>query len=187
MTERPILFSGPMVRALLAGRKTQTRRVVTAKGAQQDGVRYWRPGSQPGRWVACDGFAIGWILCPYGMAGDRLWVRETWLEMTPSDRPRSFDYRADTEDGPARWRPSIFMPREACRIRLEVTDVRIERLNDITPGDACSEGIEFPPDGVPWDPCDAFADLWDQINAKRGFDWETNPWVWVVAFRRVDP
>lgn len=198
MKERPILFSGPMVRAILEGRKTQTRRVVKGR---------WLPLVEAvmrvnGRWV--------WttmdydLTTPYGEPGDRLWVRETWaafdLDWSWPGRPRDLSggpwpnivYRADDgldEHGWKRWRPSIHMPRWACRITLEVTDVRVERLKDITEDDAMAEGWIKRPDlskdpEVHADACrDWFVDLWDSINAKRGYGWETNPWVWRIEFQ----
>jgi hypothetical protein len=201
--ERPILFSGPLVRALLAGEKTQTRRVITTKGAQSPSIAYWRPAEQPenaGRWVASDGLPIRHIACPYGVPGDRLWVRETFRTGN-SDEAESLYYRADEEwNTGAGWHPSIFMPRWASRLTLEVTDVRVQRVQEIEPWDAWNEGIRFPrcaceicahsatmctaDAGVA---CEQFMRLWDSINAARGYGWASNPWVWVVSFKRVRP
>jgi hypothetical protein len=186
--ERPILFSTQMVRAILGGRKTQSRRVVTT------------------------------LKCPYGLPGDRLWVRETWQAWrqtsyeydeweveTDADRMRDskMEYRA-TSDSAGPWRPSIFMPRWASRITLEITQVLLQRLQDISEDDARAEGVTpyTPPDGnvspdqrVPgmgFDGCRLgdqphrlpFSDLWDSINGKRA-PWSRNPWVWAITFRRL--
>lgn len=204
MKERPILFSAPMMRAILAGKKTQTRRVVKP---QPPGL-WMKPETavitdHHGCWafsrIAPNGMAVAWprgansIRCPYGVPGDRLWVRETWFPETPN---RAI-YRADGEfeDGYAGpgWRPSIHMPRWASRIILEVTDVRVERVQAITEEDAKAEGV--PPERAARIGADhgtlqhtlAFAVLWDSINAPRGFGWATNPWVWCLTFKRVLP
>ena len=187
MKERPILFSAPMVRAILSGAKTQTRRVVKDKhdvAALDFGER---------------------VRCPYGAPGDRLWVRATWRPdfMRPSQR-RAF-YRADVveEAVTKAWRPSIHMPRWASRITLEVTGVRVERLHDITPSDAIAEGVERGPEPLEYmagtagwkdyerpgrceaNPASSFASLWRSINGAKS--WAANPWVWVVEFKRVTP
>jgi len=209
MKERPILFSTPMVRAILDGTKTQTRRA--AKPATPRGTNR----------------------CPYGVPGDRLWVRETWAPYSDNEDPvRDVDdatcvrYRAtdtlhmampdcmDTAPidtyclapheqmprGPWKWRPSIHMPRWASRIMLEVTGVRVERLQDITEEDAKAEGITEMPlqGGLPgawwtaqgcWanarDPVRAYRLLWESINGAGS--WDLNPLVWVVEFKRVIP
>ena len=144
MKERPILFSAPMVRAILAGTKTQTRRAakLTANGhvKESGGHRRWHPGDPDAR-----------LACPYGQPGDRLWVRETWAAPHSDDArpPRSIHcdwtqihYAATEERGGLMWRPSIHMPRWASRITLEITGVRVERLKDISEDDAVAEGIE---------------------------------------------
>ena len=187
--ERPILFSGPMIRAILAGRKTQTRRVAKTKGIDCLGPC--------GNSVTGDAFLAGrdWvgnsvsIKCPYGAPGDRLWVRETWrpqdgmtLEYQIKDE---IEYRA-TDDRPkeptdCHWKPSIFMPRWASRITLEIVAVRVERLKDISNEDCFAEGL--PPETMKgnrtW-----FGDLWEEINGKGS--WDLNPWVWVVQFKAVN-
>lgn len=227
MKERPILFSGPMVRAIIEGRKTQTRRVVkrppSAKGGTDFGPRdrlelcMWNGGWQ---WVdkhgncGCEKDAIR---CPYASGiGDRLWVRETWASVNPNWRPGTrskqplVNYRATDEIGPClRWRPSLFMPRWASRITLEVTDVWVERLQDISEEDAKSEGAyewitsrsgrAYENDMDDWahftrrvDPGakaatmrGAFGYLWDSINATKA-PWKANPWVWVINFKRIE-
>jgi len=209
VTERPILFSAPMVRAILDGRKTQTRRVI------KDGPKgdYW---SKP----SCSGYpGDPWYVtanltppsthvfktCPYGKAGDRLWVRETWTPSVEEDGQTVVKtepplYRAGNpvfaEGGPEdwRWTPSIFMPRWASRITLEITDVRVERLQEISVTDIRSEGISCPEHDFDSGFCSsecaalrrAWSMGWDKINGKRkGCDWNSNPWVWVIEFKKL--
>lgn len=182
MRERPILFSAAMVRAILEGRKTQTRRVVKRCGLWES--------------TGGDGMRPMPEACPYGQPGDRLWVRETWG--TGGYFPYPYAYRADGVEYPnERWKPSIHMPRAACRLVLEITDMRVERLQAISEADAAAEGAEHATE-----PCDhvrrscaevgclgpthraGFADLWASINGQAS--WDANPWVWVVEFRRVE-
>jgi hypothetical protein len=184
MKERPILFSGPMVRAILEGRKTQTRRVVKPQSAILTDEMARVLGVQP---PAQQNAPV--ISCPYGVPGDRLWVRETYAwsgdsSIPEADRIASGEvwYRADGgRGGGIRWRPSIFMPRWASRILLEITDVRVERLQDISDDDCRAEGYDrshaFPRE---W-----FARLWASINGTGS--WAANPLVWVVSFQRVTP
>lgn len=238
MRERPILFSAPMVRAILAGTKTQTRRVV--RGGPNRVL--WHPVVVAGHggWIDDHGRPIR---CPYGMPGDRLWVREAWAEEHPlaiqdgrysqpgragmvGPPPVDFRtiYRADgeplqiwrnadqshpyyTRSGPAdevdaeyptvasnytchgkgiHWRPSIHMPRTASRITLEITAVRVERLQDISERDAWAEGCEGYDDDVTGGRSgySEYAELWQSINGAGS--WDANPWVWVVEFKRAD-
>ena len=177
MKERPMLFSAPMVRALLAGMKTQTRRAFKTK----NGGVWPNANDLPG---------IRQILrsCPYGQPGDRLWVRETFARIDGQTRPWiETDYKAtythgdrlgDTLGIKKRWTPSIHMPRHASRITLEVTGVRVERLQDISEADAIAEGVYTDPACPAYD---AYAQLWDEINGLGS--WEANPWVWVVEFK----
>jgi hypothetical protein len=187
--ERPILFSGPMVRAILDGSKTQTRRVV--KDAQLEGIGrcHW---SKTG-WAhlrLSGGCSCQPVPCPYGYPGDRLWVRETWAperEGTGCPDDTGTLYRAtdpgwDDEDTGLRWRPSIFMPRAASRILLEVTDVCVQRLQDITEDDAREEG--YPPK-YNHCPGEWFFDTWSSIHGEGS--WDANPWVWALTFRRLQP
>jgi hypothetical protein len=198
--ERPILFSAPMVRAILDGRKTMTRRVIRPVQPRADGM--WPAGRDP----VPD--------CPHGRPGDRLWVRETWGPCDHMnnggydlDPPEDIAYRADESalilrsDGSRfradcrswnwdkiKWRPSIFMRREYSRITLDVTAIRVERLQDITPEDAEAEGAwrSRNPALTSIDPPE-FSTLWDSINGDRpGCSWDANPWVWCVSFRRVE-
>lgn len=208
--ERPILFSAPMVRAILKGRKTQTRRVIKfpkhsytpdtswIKSVHEDGGGNWVAWSNDGPQHAAftkkqypngEGFR-----CPYGKAGERLWVRENfyvlgWLR-GKLIKPEPIHYAADiansSEAEDYTLRPSIFMPRWASRILLGVTGVRVERLQDISEEDAEAEGVDF----IPLAPAalthrTAYAGLWNKINNKT--PWASNPWVWVVEFKRLQP
>ncbi|NUT73570.1 hypothetical protein HNO86_00795 [Pseudomonas sp. C1C7] len=211
--ERPILFSAPMVRAILEGRKTVTRRPVKAAKAHADGFlmldhgKGWRPYNMFGdSEVDSEGMEYP-IACPYGKSGDRLWVRETCFindfreAAVPVDERAECEiiYRADGipdwegEEVLISWRPSIHMPRWASRILLEITDVRVERLQDISRADIRAEGLQCPPelasdDVSPnyrdWFPA-AWRELWESINGADS--WSANPWVWVVEFKRVTP
>ena len=224
MTERPILFSAPMVRALLAGTKTQTRRVVKMKSHHQ--IEQRDDGSDWPWMYDGDHDSDWWMPCPYGQPGDRLWVRETWQAVSGNDRARHImthprpdrgwlEYAATPRaDEPAyKWRPSIHMPRWASRITLEVTGVRVERLQDISEADALAEGISrlappapphewsglnrftlngmgsgFCAGSVSWNSPTAealYLRLWEDINGPGS--WEANPWVWVVEFKWVQP
>lgn len=238
MTERPILFSAPMVRALLDGRKTQTRRILKLRGAEVVDDRGWQTVHEKSPWPWSPE-ADAWVPCPFGAPGDRLWVRETWAPCEAKVRKGHFQYAADgavgrevTTNGgerwwersghtmgvsdarlsgvwvskPSRWRPSIHMPRKVSRLTLEVTGVRVERLQDISEADARAEGAQvvpfYPDDGFllsdGWThvgddgKCvlytsarDSFRSLWESINGAES--WASNPWVWVVSFKRVTP
>ena len=237
--ERPILFADRLVRAILDGRKTQTRRPVKGRALE---------------WLAPDVFTPAFVaspdnhLCPFGVPGDRLWVREAWriadrdydpgrvrveYRTTPGVARDSADYtqawspwvevgndyamrfRKNTDRSSARprWRPSIHMPRWASRITLEVADVRVERVQDISIEDAAADGgfralskdggritkygipdADGLPGGIgwPWErwrqsPIDAFESLWDEHYAATPHAWAANPWVWVVSFRALYP
>ena len=176
MKERPILFSGQMVNAIRDGRKRQTRR--KHKGRLDLDFK--------------NTIAAVSIDCPYGKPGDKLWCRETWAPH--SDMPRSAIYRCDRggdyQDNVTpnfRWRPSIFMPRWASRILLEITAVRVERLQDISEEDAKAEG------SAPLDDSEVgrfgpfvteYRTLWESINGQGS--WEANPWVWVIEFKVLE-
>jgi hypothetical protein len=220
MKERGMIFNGEMVRAILDGRKTQTRRIMVPQ-----------PAGDIERGVFPNPDAIGWIsslkhkhgsttahFCPYGKPGDRIWVRETFQgplfdfdlmdsyckDPAPFEKPEFCVYKADGVPAPefydaddelhCRWQPSIHMPRWASRILLEITDVRVERLNSISQEDAQAEGMELTgwrptysdPDsgGEAWTPYDNFAQLWESIYGEES--WQANPWVWVIEFKRVE-
>jgi hypothetical protein len=225
---RPITFRPEMVRAILEGRKTQTRRVIKPQpwsgelhSARQpdspfvglDGVWRWMTGKVS--------YADNDRRCPYGQTGDRLWVRESvWRDRRDRNvviyaaTPELARYQSDPEiihatypDGSAMptreqmeaemrsnqfWSrtPSIHMPRWAARLALDIVEIRVERLHAISKDDVKAEGCEYlayrcASEMEPEDPKE-FSDLWDMINMKKGFGWETNPWVWVVEFKRVE-
>ncbi len=225
MKERPILFSAPMVRAILDGLKTQTRRVVKPQPSTNfmecvkylDDERFCWTGPQrdeKGIPLPVEQWSGGWpdcspeFYCPYGKPGDRLWGRESFqplyldkyadgyesgdidyttgkgyqINYVATDGTLEFCDMANDEEISNRIIPSIFMPRWASRINLEITDVRTQHAQDISEEDAFAEGIQ----GGDWlgDPCGEFAKLWDSINAKK-HPWSSNPWVWVVSFRRL--
>ena len=212
--EKPILFSGEMVRAILDGRKTMTRRVIKPQPEHDDVIlRYPNPygnaeAALPPDYPDADAGAMAgrdeWI-CPYGAPGTRLWVRESFALHggVNEEGSQTIEYRADAvkDDSGERdgwwfgyrfipgsmpWRPLIHMPRWASRITLEVTAVKVERVQDISEDDARAEGVRGNAIG-PWG-CEGliedFSELWDSINAKRGYPWASNPWVWVVSFER---
>jgi hypothetical protein len=203
MKERPILFSGAMVRALLDGTKTQTRRAVA--NVDPDGT-VWKSrsrmyGVRPHTSAPPD--ILEW--CPYGQPGDQLWVREAFMH-EPADycweasvsvpcRPAVTTYRADfpnSQPGEG-WKPSIHMPRALSRITLGITSVRVERLQDISEADALAEGIVRQADGGYGladtthyhftDPRQSYLSLWESINGAGSV--EENPWVWGVELRRL--
>ena len=180
-----------MVKAILANRKTKTRRTQGLEGINENPDQ-WRQTGKGELWEI-GGFPhfefedrktgeIIHVKSKYGKPEDQLWVRETWVwegdtgweDLVPMG---SFFYKADFEDGegPTKWKPSIFMPRRATRITLDIYDIRIERLNDISYSDAKAEGVEYPHD---------FFKLWESINGTGS--WRKNPWVWVVTFKRID-
>lgn len=199
MRERPILFSAPMVRALLADTKTQTRRVVKEPSWALPGSLHLFNGLP---WADDPLRGNRDVACPYGQPGDRLWVREAFMH-EPADycweasvsipcRPASTVYRADFhESQPGEgWKPSIHMPRSLSRILLEITAVRVERLQDISEADAQAEGCD--PRQVEEDDTvlegqwrEGYRSLWEQINGPGS--WDANPWVWVVEFKQVTP
>lgn len=183
LNEKPILFSGPMVRAILEGRKTVTRRAV--KGIALE-------------WLRPEGFTPEFTaspengLCPYGKPGDRLWVRETWARIRVAQAPdqewvvyRECDNRTDY-GGP--WKPGIHMFRRDSRILLEITDVRVERLHAITNEQCIAEGCSGGHGSIPGyiynaTPQEHFRHIWESV----GGDYHANPWVWVIEFKRVTP
>ncbi|MEL7882095.1 hypothetical protein [Serratia marcescens] len=232
MKERPVIFNGEMVRAILDSRKTQTRRVMKAQPKQHDHKNYDAPWAckSPnyyntheadwacrycGEGIGMDGQSV--YRCPFGQVGDRLWVRETFAILGNEDGcPIDWDgnlikgdekhaariYKASCWQEPGNyglwsipdrdtqyegaWRPSIHMPRWASRITLEITAVRVERLNDISEEDAKAEGVApsqhiiTPPEALYRV---GFLKLWQSIYGEKS--WSANPWVWVIEFRRV--
>ncbi|KMV67155.1 hypothetical protein AI29_15040 [bacteria symbiont BFo2 of Frankliniella occidentalis] len=211
--ERGIIFNGEMVRAILDGRKTQTRRVLKAQPSS--GVRsssFVNSGFEDGHGNE--------IKCPFGQVGDRLWVRETFRVHSRATDVATLAYKASEQQSwtqqvarvpielctkqvsPEAWTPSIHMPRWASRITLEITDIRVERLNDISEKDAAAEGVGsatwFAAKGVPEDEwtslgefgaqkpshINCFASLWESIYGQDS--WQSNPFVWVVEFKRVE-
>ncbi|MGK3116700.1 morphogenetic protein [Candidatus Pantoea formicae] len=231
MKERPIIFNSVMVRAVMEGRKVQTRRVVKFKpreasfnlNASTLQLGNYRTGMPESGYVLRSG-SVGCLndrtypaLCPYGAVGDRLWVRETWQgplfdeeqldeflrDTEPFYTPKYCQYAADGGPKPEYcdrddnirygWRPSIHMPRWASRITLEITGVRVERLQDISEADAAAEGIKA---RKPWSGLDGcigsggasakekFETLWESIYGEGS--WQANPWVWVIEFKRVE-
>ncbi|CDN87367.1 hypothetical protein BN948_01789 [Hydrogenophaga intermedia] len=184
MKERQLPFQPAMVRAVLRDidPKNQTRRICKLEV---------RAGMSEPEWASL------LRCCPYGQPGDRLWVREAWRTVAEADAlpPRDLTpahriwYEADGLDQPGfgRYRPGMFMPRWASRILLEVTDVRVERLQDISEADAVAEGVEpvatHNRPGAIATHCGAYELLWEQINGPGS--WDANPWVWVVSFKRL--
>ncbi|MEW5560626.1 hypothetical protein AB1287_10315 [Enterobacter asburiae] len=227
MKERGMIFNAEMVRALLDGRKTQTRRIMKPQPEACPRGGHWWPSNVfrtmlhveeemqngKGGWGGLVGDA-----CPFGDVGDRIWVRETFQGPLVSEElfeeylanpekfetPQYCEYAADGGPRPEYcdlddnlrhgWRPSIHMPRCASRILLEITGVRVERLNSISQEDAQAEGMELTgwrptysdPDsgGEVWTPYDNFAQLWESIYGEES--WKANPWVWVIEFKRVE-
>ena len=184
MKERPILFSAPMVLALLAGRKTQTRRLLKpGRFILPTGDEKWDyNGAALVREEGGGTSVYPLPFCPYGVPGDRLWVRETWC-WYDGDYGRVCEFRADNPDPLAlKWRSSIHLPRRLSRIDLELTDVRVQRLQDISREDAKAEGMCG---CQTCSPTEEYADVWNGINGAGS--WDTNPWVWALTFRRVRP
>lgn len=220
MKERGMIFNGEMVRALLGGRKTQTRRIMAPQPAD-DIERSAFPNPDAIGWESSLKHKHGSTtahFCPFGAVGDRIWVRETFQgplfdyeqmeafleDSSKFEKPEFCQYAADGGHRPEYqdaddnlrygWRPSIHMPRWASRILLEITDVRVERLNSISQEDAQAEGLELTgwrptysdPDsgGEVMTPYDNFAELWSSIYGDES--WQANPWVWVIEFKRVE-
>lgn len=222
MKERPVLFSAPMIRAILDGRKTQTRRIVKPQPDSRTTEVSLCRDLWMGIGPACNGPGTAqwdpWRKA-FATVGDRLWVREAWMpgyfhDPDSDDGPKvSVLYRADnseltvaapsvelaeqwdlaySDDGdePPPWKPSIHMPRWASRILLEITGVSVERLRDISEGDAEAEGIDFlrhiPNADETLTAKQLYECLWDGLKPPAASAWDANPWVWVISFRRVD-
>lgn len=215
MKERPILFSTPMVEAILKGTKTQTRRLLKPQPLLHNKVikmpipieeygkiinHYVKKGYTQ---IYTKGALEGMIApkCPFGEVGDTIWVRETWQHtnefgINPQDENSGYIYKAsengkDWEENVEgwKWKPSIFMPRDACRIRLKITDIRAERLHDMPVDDILKEGVNNgvsnPLMGARWENMQrmAWEELWKKINGKES--WDSNPWVWVISFEQI--
>jgi len=205
MKTKPILFNGEMVRAILDGRKTQTRRGIKKLCGCPDFYSYKESHPYPyyfrRRDAVWDSFKtieeLAANYCPFGTVGDRLWVRETWADTTYFDpNDGGFVYKATDPDWADmegwKWKPSIHMPREVSRITLEITGVRVEKLNDISEDDAIAEGIALNPvqegtwidypagsSAAGWkEPRKSFQSLWQSVYSN----WDANPWVWVIEF-----
>ncbi|EKZ5943209.1 morphogenetic protein [Klebsiella pneumoniae] len=207
ITERGMIFNAEMVRALLSGRKTQTRRIIKPQPEST------LSGSLSGKWLSrpLNGLLLPKIEdiaihCPFGVVGDRIWVRETFQgplfdydlmdsyckDPTPFEKPEFCVYKADGVPAPefydaddelhCCWRPSIHMPRWASRILLEITGVRVERLRSMSQDDARAEGVIAA--SGPMEAGLAFRELWDSIYGEES--WKANPWVWVIEFKRVE-
>lgn len=229
MKERPMIFNGEMVRAILDGRKTQTRRMLTPRHLEMIGkaaqVGECYPLESGQQHANSQSYYREW--CPFGVVGDRIWVRETWADVNHEGCP-AVAYRADSEvrdlneeDGDeqdpnlekywfanwypdlisgteGKWTPSIHMPRWASRITLEITGVRVERLQNISNEDVDAEGFagDYPtsalPSLFPGEPSDwshlsmrdCYGVLWKSIYGEES--WKANPWVWVIDFRRIE-
>lgn len=200
--EKPIIFSTPMIEAILDGRKNQTRRVIKPQqmefadgtAEQFNSIEHYKDDDFI---FKCRNFTT-FHASPYKV-GQILWVRETWCRGKARNGDNKVIYKADVEtdlQSIHNWKPSIHMPKEAARIFLKVTNVRVERLQDITEEDAFKEGcIDYQckigdgkfEDVIEFDLTarDAFIDLWDSLNAKRGYSWESNPWVWAIEFEKI--
>ncbi|EMP9468312.1 TPA: hypothetical protein R1B10_005105 [Klebsiella pneumoniae] len=194
VSERGMIFNAEMVRALLDGRKTQTRRIIKDCTVGRDPIsKFIKIGK---KFIGCYPEDVPELIrecCPYGVPGDRIWVRETWAEAGAS-APDLKLYRANYPEHvpsiyenvpPAeeiRWTPSIHMPRTASRILLEITDVRVERLRSMSQDDARAEGVIAA--SGPMEAGLAFRELWDSIYGEES--WKANPWVWVIEFKRVE-
>ncbi|HBQ7468902.1 TPA: hypothetical protein ACQ6JW_000592 [Klebsiella pneumoniae] len=227
MKERGMIFNGEMVRALLSGRKTQTRRIIKDCTVGRDQISKFIQIEK--KFIGCYPEDVPELIrecCPYGIPGDRIWVREAFRVHSRATDVATLVYKASERNSwteqthrvpvavcnkpatPEKWTPSLHMPRWASRILLEITDVRVERLNAISPEDAESEGLErtnftgfgdepglpsYPEPDVYFDPLkkqwkeyppEAFAGLWESIYGEGS--WQANPWVWVIEFKRVE-
>jgi len=218
MKERPILMNQFSVRAILDGRKTQTRRIIQPQPQNVEAFRWKLQDDGSDAWYYSkinyskirddDSFrdlrspiweSLGSGSCPYGMKGDRLWVREAW-QLCAYSNWREFSVRYMATENVCAWvrctrdldvlkekgfKSSIHMPREFSRVTLEITDVCVERVQDITYQDILAEGLGEPPFVDEHEAVIAWMELWDSINAKRGLGWNENPWVWVISFRPI--
>lgn len=206
VNEHPILFNGSMVRAIQENRKRVTRRPLIPQPKMEFSGKLVNSLNYSEDWMWA-GFGNPndprYWKCPYGKIGDLLWLRETWCKFEPEHYiDTKYAYRANTDaDGdeirreyircgyPYQWKPSIHMPKEAARIWLEITDLRVERLQDIGPVGVAVEGFTSyvsNPLLACTDLKQQWIDSWDAIYADRGYGWEINPWVWVTSFKRIE-
>ncbi|MCQ0496704.1 hypothetical protein [Klebsiella pneumoniae] len=212
MKERGMIFNGEMVRAILDGRKTQTRRIIKDCTVGRDQISKFIQIEK--KFIGCYPEDVPELIrecCPYGVPGDRIWVREAFRVHSRATDVATLVYKASERNSwteqthrvpvavcnkpatPEKWTPSLHMPRWASRILLEITDVRVERLNAISQEDAQAEGMELTgwrptysdPDsgGEVMTPYDNFAELWSSIYGEGS--WKADPWVWVIEFKRV--
>ena len=213
MKERGMIFNGEMVRAILDGRKTQTRRIIKDCTVGRDQISKFIQIEK--KFIGCYPEDVPELIrecCPYGVPGDRIWVREAFRVHSRATDVATLVYKASERNSwteqthrvpvavcnkpatPEKWTPSLHMPRWASRILLEITDVRVERLNSISQEDAQAEGLELTgwrptysdPDsgGEVMTPYDNFAELWSSIYGDES--WQANPWGWVIEFKRVE-
>ena len=201
ITERGMIFNAEMVRALLSGRKTQTRRIIKPQPEAT------LSGSLSGKWLSrpLNGLLLPKIEdiaihCPFGAVGDRIWVREAFRVHSRATDVATLVYKASERNSwteqtrrvpvavcnkpatPEKWTPSLHMPRWASRILLEITGVRVERLRSMSQDDARAEGVIAA--SGPMEAGLAFRELWDSIYGEES--WKANPWVWVIEFKRVE-
>jgi hypothetical protein len=195
--ERPMLFSTEMVKAILDDRKTQTRRICKRQPTPHTAYNSYKDGTFN---ICGADYDSNDIKCPYGSVGDVLWVRETWLNVNAIDEEPGYVFKADNPNwmmaSGEHWKPSIHMPKKAARIWLEITNIRVERLHEITELDAMKEGILRDPLSVTkyhnyldesfptYSAKHSFKSLWVSINGDES--WLDNPWVWVVEFKRIE-
>lgn len=201
MSEYPIVMAAESIRAIQAGRKTQTRRVWRDAPVSMA----WAGVTHDGWWAGhdADGHELCRVRCPYGRPGDLLWVRETWA--FPHEHSTNYIvdkvpaiYRADGVIEADHWRSPRFMPRAASRITLKVVDVQLQRLQEISYQDVEAEGynvvnrlpLMLPPGTdavkiVEYIARETYREAWDALNARRGYPWASNPWVWVVSFTKI--
>lgn len=211
--EHPMIFQGDSINKIIALQKTMTRRVVTMYNSLIDGrpgiKNFWplldlgnawidpgpSPAGNPGPYLKVPLMQLAQSeyftdtvhrVYPRYQVGDRLWVRETWWKH-PVGGPvwyKATNNCPDLQPSELKWKPSIHMPRWASRLLLEITDIRVERVQDITTEDALREGIsKIHQWGMA---VGEFAHLWDAINKKRGYGWDVNPWVWVILFKLLE-
>lgn len=187
MNTKPILFSTEMVQAILAGRKTQTRRTKGLKVVNNNPDSHlfnsFSIDNENANFKKLEGMWQG-VDVPY-KTGDVLWVRESFAKVEFKDQPTLYLYKANPEHQSMKWKPSIHMPKEACRLFLKVTNVRTERLQDITEMDAIFEGcMQYEKDTDWMTALYGFELLWKKINGESS--WKSNPWVWVIEFERIE-